>query len=239
MRSVFAKLSRLLPDGRSGVILLTSPEPQDGKTTLSLALAAAAVAVDRKATLLDLDLRRPTMARLLALDSERPDLLSYLSGEATLEDCIQSCPSVPLLHVLASFRAAGDPAALLMNAPLRALLERLRASGRIVIINAPPALAVADATMLAEQADLGLLVLHWGRTTEEVLRRAVSELGREMSGVILNHVAPAYAPRAAYENYAYHRDDGRLRQFLLTRWRADRALATAGASRPSEPTLGD
>lgn len=206
VRSIFARLGRLLPQGVGGVVLLTSPEPGDGKTTLALALSAAAVATERSVILVDLDLRRPALCDRFGMSPDEPDLLSYLRGEAPLERVIRSCPTVPALKSIGALAAADDPGAMIANRRLETLLHQLRARFDLIIINTPPVLAASDAVTLAGTADVTLLVVNWGHTSEATLREALAEMDELPAGVVLNRVSPAVHPRGSYANYSSQYD---------------------------------
>lgn len=205
IRSICGKVTRLLPDKHGGVVLISSPEPKDGKTTIALAIAAAAIATGRSAIVVDLDLRRPELAECPGHALDTPDITSVLRGEATLDEVIAACPGLPTLKSMSAFAAAEDPGALLASRRLGLMLDQLRARFDLVIVNTPPVLAVHDALAIAPFADLVLLVLTWGRTSRASLRTAAMQFENPITGAVFNHVGQAAHRRAAYQDYVYDR----------------------------------
>lgn len=214
VRSICSKIERLLPSGVGGVVLVSSPEPRDGKTTLSLALAAAAIAIDRSAIVVDLDVRRPELGRRLGQSPDAVDIVAYLHGDMPLEQVIASCPGMPALKSLSALEPAEDPGALLASRKLGILFDQLRARFDLIIVNTPPVLAVHDAAALAPLADVVLLVISWGRTSRQKLAAAAAQFGESVTGVIFNHVSLSEHHRTAYEDYVHDggdRSSGRAR----------------------------
>jgi succinoglycan biosynthesis transport protein ExoP len=208
VRSICSKVARLLPESLGGVILISSPEPGDGKTTIALALAAAAIATGRSAIVVDLDLRRPELAERLGQAPNEADIVSFLRGEASLDQVIVACPGIPSLKSLSALTAAEDPGALIASRRLRTMMGELRERFDLVIVNTPPVLAVHDAVSLAPLADVVLLVVSWGRTSRTSLRSAASQFEDDVTGVVFNHVDHSVHRRAAYEDYVYDRSHG-------------------------------
>jgi len=207
VRSICTKVSRLLPSGRGGIILVSSAEPGDGKTTVSLAMGAAAVATKRSAIVVDLDLRRPEVAPGGGAALEAGDLIDYLTGAVPLEQAIRSYPGMPALQLMSAVRPASDPGALVASQRLPALLEQLRARFDLVILNTPPVLAVHDAAAVSPLADVILLVVGWGRTSRHKLIAAVGQV-EHASGVVFNHVPVRAHTRTSYEQYIHDHGSG-------------------------------
>lgn len=189
VRTLEGKLSRLLPRATGNVIVVTSPLPDDGKTTVAIALAAAAIATFRSAIVIEFDLRRPGLDGLIDRDGDEKDLLDYLRGEASLDDIIVSNPASPGLKAIYVRKPSADPGAVLASPQIEILLDQLRARFDHIIINTPPVLAVGDARSVARYADAVLLVLRWGKTTPDLLQSTLMQFDGAVTGVVFNRVS--------------------------------------------------
>jgi capsular exopolysaccharide synthesis family protein len=193
---------------RAGVIVLTSPEAGEGKTTVSTNLAIALAQIGRRVILVDGDLRQPRLDEIFGTSCE--------GGIAELlesEDPVEEIPladfvfktSIPNLSVLPT-RAAGEGICKkLHSARMRALVERLRREFDSVIIDSPPMLHIADARVLGWLADGVLLVLRARKTTRESAFAAYDCLvqdGIHVLGTVLNDWNPQRRDRyGAYKAY--------------------------------------
>ena len=181
MRSVLAAM-HLRGDGPPRMVLVTSPLPGEGRTTLSASLAAYAARLGRRVLLIDLDTRRGQGGR-----AEESGLVDRLLGDLPFEDLIRRDDALRV-DFIASGRQRGDLMTLLLNGQLRQLLWRLGGCYDLVVVDCPPVLAAADARMLAPIVDRVLLVVRWNTTRIPLLRGAVEalrEVGANVAGVVL------------------------------------------------------
>jgi uncharacterized protein involved in exopolysaccharide biosynthesis/Mrp family chromosome partitioning ATPase len=171
----------------SQVIVVTSPLPGEGKTTIATSLAAAAATIGRSAVIVDLDMRRndPTGDRG---DPHRADVVAFLTGAAALEDVLSLAGQQPLLGAIAVCQEVLDPGGLLESPRLRSLLAELRQRFDLVVLNTPPILPVRDAKTLSGLADATLLVLRWGATSPAAAQTAIEAFGDGILGAVLNRV---------------------------------------------------
>jgi capsular exopolysaccharide synthesis family protein len=167
-------------------VLVTSAVPGEGKTTAAVDLAQAVALTGRSVTLVELDLRRPTFSRHLPLEPRR-GVTTVLSGRATLSEVLVApFADLPNLTVLPSGQLPSNPSELLGSQELEDLLTRLthrgQDAGRMLVIDAPPLLPVADTQVLLNNAaiDTVLIVTRSGRTRREEIRRARSILDRHL-----------------------------------------------------------
>jgi capsular exopolysaccharide synthesis family protein len=167
-------------------VLVTSAVPGEGKTTAAIDLAQAAALTGRSVILVELDLRRPTFSRHLPLDPRR-GVTTLLSGRATLSEVLVApVEDLPNLTVLPSGQLPSNPSELLGSQELEDLLTRLTHrgddAGRMLIIDAPPLLPVADTQVLLNNSaiDTVLIVTRSGRTTRDEIRQARSILDRHL-----------------------------------------------------------
>jgi capsular exopolysaccharide synthesis family protein len=168
------------------VLAVTSAGRREGRTTTAANLALTAAREGRAVVLVEADLRRPTLGRLLGL-SPRPGVADVLAGRAALGEALVR---VGPLAVLLAGDAGDDPGALLRGPAAAALLDQLRAAYDLVVLDAPPALAFADGDRLSGDADAALLVVRAGTTPRQVVRLALDALGDRAAGIVLNDVDP-------------------------------------------------
>jgi len=206
IRTMEGKLSRLLPHKTGNVVVVTSPLPDDGKTTISIALAAAAVATFRSAIVIDFDLRRPGLDGLVDVAGDEKDLLDYLRGDATLDDIIVSSAASPGLKAIFVRKACADPGAVLASPQIATMMEELRKRFDQIILITPPVLAVGDARSVSRFADAVLLVLRWGKTTPELVQSTLMQFDGEVTGIVFNRVSYAKHARLAFgDGLQYYR----------------------------------
>lgn len=167
-------------------VLVTSAVPGEGKTSSAIDLAQAVALTGRSVTLVELDLRRPTFSRHLAIDP-RHGVTTVLNGRMSLESAlVRPFDDLPNLAVLPSGSLPPNPSELLGAEELEELLTRLTfvgdGPGRMVIIDAPPLLPVADTQVLLNNPaiDKVLIVARAGLTTREEVRRARAILERHL-----------------------------------------------------------
>lgn len=189
-------------DNRPRVIVMTSPRPGDGKSTIAANLAAAIAMGGERVILVDADLRRPTVATSLGL-VDGVGLTDVLVGQARPEEVLQEVANHRNLQVMAAGRIPPNPSELLGSKTMHTLIEELSADA-IVILDAPPLLAVTDAAVLTANADGALVVISTGQTLDKELEISLAELeavnGRAL-GVIMNKVPRKGAGAGYYTNY--------------------------------------
>jgi capsular exopolysaccharide synthesis family protein len=142
---------------RGVVVLVTSPRPGEGKSSVAANLAAATAMAGRRVALVDGDLRKPQIHRLFRL-ANTAGLSSLLAGETSLVDAVQRLDGMRELVVLSAGPPPSDPAEVLTDARLAAVLSRLAAASHLVVVDAPPLLAVTDPAIIAQHCDVVLMV---------------------------------------------------------------------------------
>jgi capsular exopolysaccharide synthesis family protein len=186
------------PDGEPAVVLVTSPEPSDGKTTTVANLAAGFAEAGRNVLVLGCDFRRPEIHKHFGLDSE-PGLADVLTGhERDLLDVVQPT-DIPGVRLAASGRQLanlGDVASL-----GRQVVTRARSHADVVLIDTAPLLATTEATELIPAADSVVVVCRAGKTTQEAARRTVDLLARLGAPVVGVALVGARTAESAYSHY--------------------------------------
>jgi len=143
--------------GRGTVVLVTSPRPGEGKSSVAANLAAASAMAGRRVILVDGDLRKPQIHRLFRLGNTA-GLASLLAGEGTLGATVQRVDGTRDLAVLSAGPPPPDPAEVLTDGRLAGVLAGLAAASDLVVVDAPPLLAVTDPTIIAQHCDAVVLV---------------------------------------------------------------------------------
>jgi succinoglycan biosynthesis transport protein ExoP len=192
------------------VILVTSALPREGKTTAAVNLAVTLAQLGDRTLLMDSDLRKPGVRRVLNLTvGKEGGLSSYLAGVMALDDVIIPHPTIKNLDALTTGPVPPSPADLLSSHRMREALVELRRRYKFIVIDSPPILAATDAVILSSLTDGVLLVVRSGETPKEAFTRTRDLLGAVKSrllGVVLNAVdsnAPDYYYSYRYYPYAY------------------------------------
>jgi capsular exopolysaccharide synthesis family protein len=177
------------------VLSVTSAVPNEGKSVTCLNLAATlAEAGDKRVVVVDADLRKPSLHKLLGIDNQR-GLADYLGGGTMLEMVMQRA-RLPNLWVLPAGRIPTNPAELLGGKRMDDLLARLRRDYSFAILDTPPVVSGSEAGSLTPRADGTLLVVRLERTPREVSRHAV-ELLRKVKANLLGTVVTGVPNDAA------------------------------------------
>ena len=201
LRGLYTALLLADIDRPPRTILVTSALPGEGKTALACCLARVLARSGSRVLLIDADLRYPRVAHSLKLPVA-PGLSDLLTRQCTLDAALQRDPAPELdrrLSVLPAGRAS-DPGRLLDSERLGALVAELAADYDVVLIDAPPVLAVADPRTLSARVDSTLLAVRWARTPRPSVQRAVTllrEAGAELAGTALVRVDPRHHVREA------------------------------------------
>jgi succinoglycan biosynthesis transport protein ExoP len=212
-RALRTSLLLSLAGGEPQTILLTSATPAEGKTTVSMNLAAVLTQRGVRVLLIDADLRRPTVHHRLGLQGQI-GLTSILTGSAKLSEAIQNVPEIPELDILVSGPVPPFPTEMLSSAAMKALLDEARGTYTHIVMDSPPLLSVTDSIVLAREADAVVLIVRQGKSSKHALRRARDLLvrsGARITGVALNAVdlnSPEYASYYGYYGYSGYGSEG-------------------------------
>jgi capsular exopolysaccharide synthesis family protein len=184
-----------------GVIMVTSPNPSDGKTMVASNLALTFAQGRHQTLLIDCDLRKPRVHQIFQLDLQ-PGLSNYLTGSATLEEILRPA-SVPDLSVITSGTRPPSPGNLLNSKEFKDLLAELRQRFDHIIIDTPPILGFSDGLIVSVLTDGVLLVTRHNSTHKSAGRMAhqiLSQVHAPLMGAVLNCV-DSYGQ--AYGGYYY------------------------------------
>ncbi len=171
------------------VVVFTSALPQEGKTMTSVNTAFVIAKQGKRVLLIDADLRRPSIHKVLELRSD-VGLSNVLSGGAKWKDAVQPTAEANLF-VLPSGPLPPHPSELLAATSMQDLIREGRNEYDHIIIDSPPLLSVTDAVLLAVQADMVALVVRSGQTTMGAIRNArdlLLHVKAPLRGIVLNAV---------------------------------------------------
>ncbi len=203
------------PDEHARVIVITSAEPGDGKTTVTANLAVVLADGGKNVLAMSCDLRRPRLHELFGLSNEHglSDGLASSEGHATLNGNAQAAARDVTL--VASGPPPDRPAELLASEGMSRLMDDVRDQADLVVMDTSPILTVSDVAPLLAGADAVLVVARSGKTQTEQAQRTVEVLGRlgaSIVGVVLNDAE--IRGRRTYNSYYYQQPrDERRRGF--------------------------
>lgn len=207
-RALRTNILALQQDDPIEVMLVTSAVPNEGKSVSSVNLACVfAEETDRKVVLVDADMRKPDVHKLLGVDNQR-GLSDYLSGGTMLEMVLQRS-RLPNLWVLPAGCVPGNPTDLLGGKRMEDLLVRLRRDYDMVIIDTPPVIATADAGVLGPRVDGTVMVVRMHSTPRDVSRTAVETLEKARSNILGLILTGVEGTSQNYYYYAYGTDEPR------------------------------
>ncbi len=174
-------------DSASRLIVLTSSQPHEGKSSVAANLATVLALNGKTVLLIDADLRRPSAHRLFNLKSEK-GFSNVVAGFCTLDEAIQPT-EIEGLRVLVGGPTPPNPPEMLDSKAGRAIFQRAREMADFVIIDAPPALMMADAQIIATEADGVLLIVSWEEALKNSVARTTDMMARtgvKLLGVVIN-----------------------------------------------------
>ncbi len=209
LRALRTSLHFGMLDAKAKSLLLTSAAPGAGKSFTAVNLATVAAQAGQKVCLLDADLRRGYQRRFFSKPKGTPGLAEVIAREKTLDEVLVQ-GAMPGLQAVLTGRYPPNPSELLMRAEFEALLAELDSRFDLVIIDAPPVLAVTDPVIISRYTGATILVVRHMETMMgeiEAVRRTFETAGTKLTGAILNgfkaEAGSAYGRQYYYYNYRY------------------------------------
>jgi succinoglycan biosynthesis transport protein ExoP len=178
------------------ITVITSSVPGEGKSTLSINLAAAMGQME-KTLLIDADMRRPTLAKACELPPNTPGLSNFIAGTAELSACVHRYEAAGV-DVLPAGVIPSNPLELISSPRFVKTLEALKARYDRIIIDSAPTQAVSDAFVLASYADALIYVIKADATPYTLAKHGIQRLQNSnapVTGVVLNQFDVAKAPK--------------------------------------------
>lgn len=207
-RKLRTNLQFLAVDRSPRVILITSSNPNEGKSVTAINIALALAEANQNVVIVDGDMRRPSLHSYLGLVGS-VGFSTVLSGAVPLSDALQST-RFPRLTALTAGGIPPNPSELLGSLAAKKTLEQLRDQFDYVILDSSPLLAVTDSAILAANADGTLIICRFGKTKREQLAHAVGSLndvGAPILGAI-STMEPMGKGAYYYTYYGYGKDEG-------------------------------
>jgi capsular exopolysaccharide synthesis family protein len=195
---------------RLQIIVITSATPGEGKTSTAANLSVAMAHAGRRVVIVSADLRRPRLHRFFGV-SNSVGLSDVLGNHVPVLEAVAD-PGIENLRVVPSGPISPNPAELLQSQAMRDTVEGFREYCDVVIIDSPPVLAVADASILSAISDGTLLVVDADNASRAAITHARDQLrnaGAQLIGSVYNNFNPtAGGPRDAYHyQYYFHYQD--------------------------------
>ena len=188
------------------VVVITAARPGEGKTTTSVALARSAAMNGERVLLIDCDVRQPALGRVFRCEGA-PGVTDLLLGQALLERIIRR-DHLSSLDYIPAGAAEIHSLGLFMSEAMAGLLDRVRRDYDLIVLDAPPALAMADARVVARLADATLLCVKWRDTPRSVVRNSLGlleEAHARVVGAALTQVDAKVHGRSGYADAeVYH-----------------------------------
>lgn len=206
IRTAFTKLRfSTRKRDEANVILFTSSVPGEGKSTLSSNIAAAMAETGARTLLIDVDLRRPSVAEYMSLEGGA-GLTTVLIGDAEVEDVVQHVPDSEM-DIITSGPIPPNVPELLGSEDMDRFIQGLRHSYDYIVLDAPPVLPVADSLVLSAYADAVVLVTNSQGTRTHQVRKSLESLSSvhaTVTGVVLNKMR-GIKIAGYYGQYTYDR----------------------------------
>ena len=202
MRTIRTAISLDSLDKPHRIILVTSSIGDEGKSIVALNLASA-FARTEKTLLLDADMRRPSIRKMLGLPRDAPGLSELLADQARLIECVIKS-GVENLDAISTGFVPPDPLELLSSARMTKALKVLANAYSRIVIDCPPILPVSDAAVLSKYADSVLFVVKADATSAPQIKNALGLLERidaPITGIVLTQLDTRKAEK--YGDYGY------------------------------------
>jgi capsular exopolysaccharide synthesis family protein len=202
----------------SHVVMVTSAVPGEGKTTAVYNLAKTLATGGGRVLLIDADLRKPRLHRMINAKNVR-GLTSVVLGERAASEVIHPVPKVERFDLMTSGPLPPNPPELFGKQSFKNLIEEARSNYDWILLDTPPVASVTDPVICASVAELLVLVIEYGSTRRQIVREAIrllSRTGVRIAGALLNKVDVErdhnyYSGYYAYTRYGYYGDAPEVR----------------------------
>lgn len=208
IRSLRTSLHFAMLEAKNNILVISGSRPEVGKTFVSANLAAVVAQAGQKVLLIDGDMRKGAVHRMLGAAPSN-GLSDVLAGKTDADTAIHKVPGLEQMHYLVRGGIPPNPSELLMHPNFSRLLERLGPRYDLIIFDTPPILAVTDAAIIAQYAGSNLLVTRFGvNQPKELLlvKKRFEQNGLQIKGAIFNAVEPRSTGYPSYGQYEYKPD---------------------------------
>ncbi|MGB0720815.1 MAG: AAA family ATPase [Gammaproteobacteria bacterium] len=205
VRNLYTSLRLTRLGGGVHRVCVTSTLSGEGKSTLSVWLGRIAASQGRRVLLLDCDLRRAQVHRILGVANDK-NLADLLLDDATLEE-VRHVDEETGLHFIPGKELKGNSLYTLTSGAFSDLLQRLESEYDLVILDAPPVLAVSDTKVLAKMADSCVYLVRWDSTDRKAMvtgLRALEAVDAKVLGIAVTRVDIRRHTSYAYGDYGHY-----------------------------------
>ena len=192
-------------DDKLNTVAVVSAGAGEGKSTTVLNLATVFAQSGQRVVVVDSDLRRPTLHKLLRLTNNL-GLTNYLLKQNSLDEVIQTT-NLPTLDFLASGKLPSSSLGILSSSQMKDLIGELKQRYDFVFFDSPPIMGVSDASILASEVDITVQVIQYRRYPQPMNIRAkqlIEKVGGNLVGIVLNNINMSQDESYYYYSGYYH-----------------------------------
>lgn len=192
-------------DDKLNTVAVVSAGAGEGKSTTVFNLAAVFAQSGQRVIVVDSDLRRPTLHKMLGVTNNL-GLTNYLLRQNTLEEVIQTT-NLPTLDFMASGKLPSSSLGILSSSQMKELIHELKQHYDFVFFDSPPVMGVSDASILASEVDMTLQVIQYRRYPQPMNIRAkqlIEKVGGNLIGIVLNNINMSQDESYYYYSGYYH-----------------------------------
>jgi len=209
-RVLRASITLLGPEDKRKVTLFTSAIPSEGKSIVSVNFALASASQGKRVLLIDMDLRQPTVQKVLGLSrgSSASGVTGYLSGQTSFDESLIRNLGVEGLDLMLAGARCPNPGELLNGSLLKSLIAEAKEKYDVIVVDTAPLLAVPDTRVIAPYADNVCLVVRAGYVPTAATERVIRILATDrtpLSGLVLNDFVERRSRIALNYSYGYYR----------------------------------
>lgn len=204
--SIRAALGFALPMKSHNVVLLTSSQSSEGKTTTAVALARKFAQLGQRVLLVDGDLRRPALTRQFGLKRTDRGMTELLAGEITLSDAVVR-PAGEAIDILPVGKIPSNPVEVISSPRVDEFFARMSKEYDLVMIDSPPVMGIADAPLLSRVSDGVVFIVesnlaHYGAAKTAI--RRLRDADANVLGAVLTKFQALEAGQSYDYNYSYY-----------------------------------
>ena len=199
--SIRATLDFTLPKAGTQIIQFTSSQPGEGKTTSAITLATKFASLGKRVLLMDLDLRRPSVAKTMGLDRPKTGVVDVLYARATLADAVIRT-EIANLDILLSEQIPQNPVEILSSGLLPEFFARHQQDYDYIVIDSSPVLGIADAPLLSRFVGAVVFVVEANRVHYNQVRQSIRRL-RDVNATVLGVMLTKFRALEAGKDYNY------------------------------------
>lgn len=214
LRSIRTNLLFMSADRKITRLLVTSPSPQEGKTTVAANLGIVMAQSGTKVLIVDMDMRKPRVHKAFDINRPQAGISTMILGETTADESIQKT-RIPNLDVLVCGPTPPNPSELLHTDAFKRVFEQISNRYDHIILDSPPVGIVTDAAILSKMVDGTMLVIKSQKTTKDALNHSLNilrDIEAPVLGTVLNNLDLTNRKYGDhfyhyYSNYGYYYGD--------------------------------